>query len=430
MGKIEKNKSPLDFSLPGKDMRWWRDSRFGMFIHWGLYSVPGRGEWLMWNEQIPLEEYSKLADQFKPESFDADAWADCARAAGMKYMVLTARHHDGFCLFDSKASDFTSVKSAAKRDFVAEYVKACRRAGLKVGIYYSPLDWRFPGFFFPDLYRESAEAMKRQTYDQVRELLTNYGKIDILWFDGGGDDWLGFGGLEFGGAKGPGWHSRDAKWPQKEHFKGKPLWESEKLYDMIRKLQPKIVMNDRAGSLGLDWEGDFHTPEGRVGEFDNVRAWETCDCLAGSWGHIPGKSMRSLRDVIQMLVNCAIRDGNLLLNVGPTGDGEIEARQIRRLGQAGEWLKRYGESIYSTRGGPIRPQPWGGTTHCENRIYVHILDWTEDEIVVPIKQKVKSARALTCSHADIKIGRDGIRIRVPEKDRLAPDTVIVLETAG
>jgi len=384
----------------------------------------------MWNEQVPVRDYAKLADQFNPESFAADAWADCARAAGMKYMVLTARHHDGFCLFDSQTSDFTSVKSAARRDLVAEYVAACRRAGLKVGLYYSPLDWRFPGYFFPDLYRESAEAMKQQTYDQVRELLTNYGKIDILWFDGGGDDWLGFGGAEFGGAKGPGWHSRDSKWPQQEHFKGKPLWEPEKLSAMIRKLQPKIVMNDRAGSLGLDWAGDFHTPEGRIGEFDNVRAWETCDCLAGGWGHIPGGTMRSLRNVIQLLVNCAIRDGNLLLNVGPTGDGEIEARQVRRLGEAGEWLKLYGESIYATRGGPIRPQPWGGTTVGKNRIYVHILDWTEDVIVLPpIKQKVKSARALTCRQADIKVRRDGIRISVPPEDRLASDTVVVLETA-
>jgi len=419
------------FGLSAEDMQWWRDARFGMFIHWGVYAIPGRGEWLMWNERVPFREYRKLADQFKPRKFDADAWAACARDAGMKYMVLTARHHDGFCLFNSKVSDFTSVKTAARRDFVAEYVVACRKAGLKVGLYYSPLDWRFPGFFFPDLYRESAEALKQQTYDQVRELLTGYGKIDILWFDGGGDDWLGFGGLEWGGVKGPGWHSRDATWPQKEHFKGKSLWEPAKLYAMIRKLQPHIAMNDRAGSPETDWAGDFGTPERRVGGFDTVRAWETCDCLAASWGYMPNTRMRSLRNSIQLLVTCAVGDGNLLLNVGPKADGEIEPRQVRRLREVGEWLERYGESIYATRGGPTMPEPWGGTTHRGTRIYVHIMDWPEEEIVLaPIRQKIRTTSPLTCRSADVKVDKDGIHIRVPQSDRQAPDTIIVLEMDG
>jgi alpha-L-fucosidase len=260
--------------LPPEDLQWWRDARFGLFIHWGVYAIPGRGEWLMWNERIPFHEYAGLADRFKPLKFDGDAWAEAARAAGAKYAVLTARHHDGFCLFDSRVSDFTSVKTAAGRDFVAEYVEACRRAGLRVGLYYSPLDWRFPGFFFPNLYRESAEAMKQQTYDQVRELLTNYGRIDILWFDGGGDDWLGFGGIEWTGS---GWRSRDSDWPQKEHYGGHPLWEPEKLVAMVRQLQPHVVVNDRSG-----WEGDFATPERKIGAFDTGRPWETCDCLAAS----------------------------------------------------------------------------------------------------------------------------------------------------
>jgi alpha-L-fucosidase len=424
-----KQKKIDNFSLSQKDMQWWRNARFGMFIHWGLYSIPGRGEWLMWNEQIPFREYRKLADQFKPHKFDARAWAACARDAGMKYMVLTTRHHDGFCLYDSHVSDFTSVKTAAKRDFVAEYVEACREAGLKVGLYYSPLDWRFPGYFFPDLYRESAEAMKQQTYDQVRELLTHYGKIDILWFDGGGDDWLGFGGLEFGGAKGHGWHSRDLEWPQKEKFKGTPLWEPAKLYTMIRKLQPKIAMNNRAGSRGVDWAGDFSTPEGKVGEFDTVRAWETCDCLAGAWGYTRDSKMKSFRTCLQRLVNCAVRDGNLLLNVGPTPEGEIEPRQTQRLHDMGRWLAQYGESIYGTRGGPFHPQSWGGTTHRGNRIYVHIMDWPDDEVILPpLHCTIKASRSLTGQGADVKIRKDGIHIRVSEADRQAPNTIILLET--
>jgi alpha-L-fucosidase len=417
-----------DFSLPPEDMQWWRDARYGMFVHWGLYSIPGRGEWLMWDERIPFSEYKKLADEFDPKHFDADAWAACARDAGMKYMVFTARHHDGFCLFDSHVSDFTSVKTRVKRDFVAEYVAACRKAGLKVGLYYSPLDWRFPGFFFPDLYRESAEAMKQQTYDQVRELLTNYGQIDILWFDGGGDDWLGFGGIENSmGTKG--WHNRDQAWPQNSHFAGKPLWEPEKLYAMIRELQPKIAMNDRAGSPGVDWAGDFGTPERKIGEFDTTRAWETCECLAKSWGYIPNRPVQPLRDCIQQLVNCAIRDGNLLLNVGPKPDGEIEREQVQRLGQVGDWLKQYGDSIYATRGGPVIPQLWGGTTHNGNRVYVHILDWTKDEIVVPLTgYKILASRSLTCHDAKITYHDDGVHISVPETDRQSPDTIIVLET--
>ena len=185
-------------------MAWWHDAKFGMFIHWGIYAIPGRGEWVQWNEQIPVEEYAKLADKFQPDKFDADAWASTAKAAGMKYMVLTTRHHDGFCLFDSKASDFTSVKTAAHRDFVADYVKAVRKAGLHVGFYYSPLDWRFPGFFLPDIQLNSAEAMREQYHRQMEELLSNYGQIDVIWFDGGEQDWLSFGG-DWSGAK---WQKR------------------------------------------------------------------------------------------------------------------------------------------------------------------------------------------------------------------------------
>ncbi|MBZ5594323.1 MAG: alpha-L-fucosidase [Acidobacteriia bacterium] len=409
-------------SLTPEDMKWWRDARFGMFIHWGIYSVLGHGEWAQWFEQIDVREYAKLAERFRPQAFDADAWAAAARDAGMKYMVLTARHHDGFCLFDSQVSDFTSVKTAARRDFVAEYVRACRKAGLGVGLYYSPLDWRFPGFFLPGIYRESAEAMKKQTYDQVRELLTNYGKIDILWFDGGGDDWLGFGGLEYWGGK---WHSRDAK----QHYTATPLWEPEKLYRMIRQLQPKIVMNDRAGTPGVDWGGDFHTPERKVGQFDTERRWETCDVLAESWGYVPNEPIRSFRNCVQLLVQTAVNDGNLLLNVGPRPDGAMEPHHVRRLKEVGEWLKRYGESIYGTRGGPVHSGPWGGVTHRDNRLYVHVIDWVDDTIeLTPIPGKIVAARSLTGREIKVEKTAIGIRLTVPPEDRQAVDTIVLLET--
>ena len=165
---------------------WWRDAKFGLFMHWGVYSIPARGEWVQWQEQIPVDEYAKLADQFNPDKFDPNAWAELAKAAGMKYTVLTARHHDGFALFDDPDSDFTSMKAASHHDFVADYVKAVRKAGLRVGLYYSPLDWRYPGFFFPGIYKPNAEQLREQYHRQLNQLASHYGKLDILWFDGGG----------------------------------------------------------------------------------------------------------------------------------------------------------------------------------------------------------------------------------------------------
>ncbi|MGD0579871.1 MAG: alpha-L-fucosidase, partial [Bryobacteraceae bacterium] len=370
-----------------------------MFLHWGLYSILGRGEWVVFTEQMDYREYERLMDQFQPYAFNAEAWAATAKTAGMKYMVLTARHHDGFCLWDSKVSKFKSTNSAARRDFVADYTCACRKAGLLVGLYYSPLDWRFPGFFFPGMYRESAEAMKRQTYDQVRELLTQYGKIDILWFDGGGDDWLGLGGLEFGPG---GWRTRDSKWPQDKHYAGKPLWEPHELYAMIRNLQPDILINDRAASPG-DWQGDFSTPEGRVGAFNTQRPWETCSTLGTSWGYMPNDHMKSFRTCIQLLVQVAVNDGNLLLNVGPTALGPIEPRQVARLKELGGWLHNFGESIYGTRGGPIPSGNWGGCTYRGSQIYVHVLDWPEETVELPgLRQKILQSRSLTARDVDVR----------------------------
>jgi alpha-L-fucosidase len=178
--------------LSNQDMQWWRNAKFGMFIHFGLYAIPGKGEWAMFSEPIDAVEYAKLKDQFTCEKFSGKDWVEAAQNAGCKYMVVTARHHDGFSIFDTKFGDYSSVHSAAKKDLIAEYAKAAHEANMKMGIYYSPLDWRYPGFFFPDMYRTNAEEMKKQTYTQIRELLTNYGKVDILWYDGGEDqlDWF------------------------------------------------------------------------------------------------------------------------------------------------------------------------------------------------------------------------------------------------
>lgn len=199
--------------LSEEQMKWFRDAKFGMFIHWGVYSMLGKGEWVLMNEHLDVRKYETLKDDFLAENFDAEQWAKNAKAAGMKYMVLTTRHHDGFCLFDSKCSDFTAMKGAAHRDFVKEYVEACRKEGMKVGFYYSPLDWRFPGYFMPDLYWESAEALKKQCHDQLMELMSNYGKIDLLWFDG---EWLALGGMDWNGERG--WYRKD-DWQTSEYMR-------------------------------------------------------------------------------------------------------------------------------------------------------------------------------------------------------------------
>jgi Alpha-L-fucosidase len=403
--------------LSASETQWFRDAKFGMFVHFGLYSLLGRGEWVMFNERMSVDEYAELANSFTIPDFDATALAATARAAGMNYMVLTARHHDGFALFDSSVSRFTSVNSAAGRDLVAEYVEACRAEGLKVGLYYSPMDWRFPGYFFPELYLDSALAMRDQCQAQLRELMTNYGKIDLLWFDG---EWLAHGGIEYDGKKG--W-VRDSEFGSSElYFKVNYFWESEKTIAMIRSLQPGIMINNRFG-----WQGDFHVRERRIGGMRTDKPWDSNDCLTISWGWIPGAPMLSLRECVRNLVEIAVRDGNYLLNVGPTDSGAIELRQLRRLSQLGAWLVEYGESLYGTRGGPFLPGEWGGTTYTGATIFIHIIEWQEDEIVLPpLAQGIVEAGSLTSKRFEVQQDERALRIRVPQPDRHQLDTILTL----
>ena len=398
----------------------WRKARFGIFVHWGIYAVPGRGEWVQWQEQIPLKEYAKLADQFKPDAFNADDWAGLFKAAGAKYAVFTARHHDGFAMFDTKAGDFSSVKTAAGRDFVAEFVKAMRKARLGVGLYYSPMDWRFPGYFFPDMQRESAEAMREQYHQQMRELLSNYGKLDVIWFDGGQHYWLNFMGD---------W-TPDATWRKRE--RGKPYpggfnYHHEQVYAMLRQLQPQAVINGRA-----DMVEDFHSREGiaNLGNFDSKRPWELCATINGAWGWKPDQPVMSLRDVVQLLAETAGRDGNLLLNVGPRPDGQIAPPEAARLREIGAWLKRNGESIYNTRGGPFMPGDFGVATHAGKNIYIHALRWPEQDLNLPaLDTPVVGARTLSGARLAYTQTAQGIKVVVPMAQRDWIDTVVVLELA-
>ena len=302
-------------------LKWFHEARFGLYIHFGLYSIPGRGEWTMYSERIPAPEYARLADQFRPEPGCAKEWISAAAAAGAKYVVLTTRHHDGYCLFDSQCSDFTSVKRGPGRDLVREYAEAARAAGLRVGFYYSLLDWRFPGYFEPEKYPESREALIAQAHDQVRELMTNYGKIDLLEYDGGWDSRLRTGR------------------PQWAEF-----WRSAELNAMVRKLQPGILINDRSGT-----DEDLETPEQEVRPGSRGVS-ESCMCIGDScaWGYTRfNPNWKTAEQLLQHLIQAAQGGGNFLLNVGPDPAGRIRSEELDRLAALGSWLRENGEAVYN-----------------------------------------------------------------------------------
>lgn len=394
-----------ELRLSVEQMKWWQDAKFGMFIHWGLYSIEGKGEWAMFNNKIPVDEYAKFADKFNPQHFDANIWAKVAKDAGMKYMVFTARHHDGFALWNSPASysHFNSFETAAHRDFVQEYTDACRKAGLAVGIYYSPMDWRFPGYFKPKELVENAELMKKQAYGQIEELVKNYGKIDILWYDGG---WLAHNGKD-----------ADAAW----------FWEPVKLNKMVRNYQPNVVISPRSG-----WEGDFQCNEGGGKIHGPIidTPWEKCLNLnQTSWGYNPNQNLMSLKDIIVMLVNTVDRGGNMLLNVGPDAQGLIPETHIARLKEVGDWLQKYGESIYFTRPGPFEPKDdMYGSVQKDNLIYVHLLAINDTLQLPPIEKIIISCKQMSGSSLKFIQNENGITIFL---DKLQPElhvSTLVFET--
>jgi alpha-L-fucosidase len=412
--------TPATESAAAREARlaWWREGRFGIFIHWGLYSIPGRGEWVQWNEQIPNEEYARLAEQFQPTHFDAAAWSAIIKGAGAKYAVLTARHHDGFALFDDPGNPFTSVTTAAHRDFVKDYARALHEAGLRVGLYYSPLDWRFPGYVCPDIQRGSAEAMRAQYHRQMEQLLSNYGQIDVLWFDGGETDWLSFGG-DWNGAE---WKKR----PKEKPYHGGFSWHHDEVYSLLRRLQPDILVNGRA-----DMPEDFHSREGdgALGDFDAQHSWELCTTIVkGPWGWNPDAPIKSLATLVQLLVKAVGRDGNLLLNVGPRPDGRIDPDQAARLREIGEWLARYGESIYGTRGGPYLPGDYGVTTRRGNVVYLHVLQWPAQTLVLPaLPARVISASRLDGGQITLRQQEHSLELSCPDGACDAIDTIIKLQ---
>lgn len=347
--------------------QWWREARFGMFIHFGAYAVPARGEWVKSNERITSEAYQKYIDAFYPGQFDAKEWARLAKAAGMKYAVLTAKHHDGYCLFDSKLTDYKLSSRFDGRDLVREFLDAFRAEGLKVGLYFSIIDWHHPDY--PNVgnhpQRDDKEYAKRKfdwdnylkyMHGQVKELVTQYGKLDIMWFDYSFDDYSG------------------------------EKWKARELVDMVRKYQPGIILDNRleahvgltAGKRNISLLGDFETPEQGIpdgpilDQYGNPIPWETCLTLNNHWGyHELDKNWKSPELVIQSLVNCVSKDGNLLLNVGPDARGLIPDESVAILEEVGKWMKRNSESIYGAGSCRLPKPDWGRYTRKSNNLYVH-----------------------------------------------------------
>ena len=340
-------------------MQWWQEARFGMFIHWGVYAIPGRGEWVYYQEHWDTAEYAKLADEFNPRYYDAREWVRLAQDAGMKYMVLTTRHHDGFCLFDSAVSEFTAPRTGAKRDLIAEYAEACHNLGMPMGFYYSLEDWRFPEQLPHLPIRDDLsvyEPMVEQAHAQVRELMSNYGTVDILWYDGG--------------------------------FPG-GVWRADELNAMARRLQPGIIINNRSGP-----DEDFGTPENQIQFLD--RPWEACYTMNDSWGFAEwDRNYKSPTEILHLLSTCVAGGGNLLLNVGPDPEGRIPQAAVDRLRHVGAWMRTNGESVYGTTSSPVPTPAVGWATSNGSAVYVHVWRWPGSELRLAwIGSRVKSARVL------------------------------------
>jgi len=352
-------------------MKWWTEARFGMFIHWGLYALPARHEWVKRQEKMSHEAYQKYFEHFDPDLYDPRAWARAAKAAGMKYFVLTTKHHEGFCLWDSQYTDYKVTNTPYGKDLVRPLVEAMREAGLRVGFYYSLLDWHHPDYppdrnhpmfenvaFMAQARNRDVKKYAAYVRDQVRELLTSFGRIDCLFMD-----------FSFPGKDG----------------KGRADWESEKLLKMIRELQPGIILNDRLDLLDVPGGWDFRTPEqfmprGWVTDGGRRVPWETCQTFSGSWGyHREESSWKSVRQLVVMLIETVSKGGNLLLNVGPTARGTFDARAVERLSGIGNWMAVHDRAI---TGATAAPDDFPTPDRCHltynpatRRIYVHVLEW-------------------------------------------------------
>jgi alpha-L-fucosidase len=423
-------------TLAGHDarMQWWREARFGLFLHWGLYAIPAGawngqtnyGEWIRNNARIPIGVYDQFVQKFNPTEFNAGEWVRLAKNAGMKYIVITSKHHDGFCLFDSRYTDFDVMSTPFKRDILKELSEACRKEGIKLGFYYSIMDWHHPDYL-PRRDWETDRPAAGAVFDryvqymknQLKELLTNYGPIGVLWFDG---EW-------------------ESTWTE---TRGRDL------YQYVRSLQPNIIINNRVGASRSGMEGfsadkesagDFGTPEQQIPATGLPGLdWETCMTMNDNWGYNSrDENWKSAKDLIRMVVDIASKGGNFLLNVGPTAEGGFPIRSLSRLTFLGMWLGTNGESIYGTQSGPFRILDWGRCTQKPvaggTRLFLAVFDWpTDRRLVVPgIFNTVKQAYVLSDpAKAALPVTRreDALAIEVPGIPPQAFCSVVVLDVEG
>lgn len=400
-------------------MAWWREARFGLFIHWGLYAIPagewngrtipGVGEWIMHFGQIPVAEYEPLKDRFNPTKFDADAWVRLAKDAGMRYLIITTKHHDGFALFASEHSDYDIEATPYGRDIMKQIADACRRHGLKIGWYHSILDWHHPHANAEDWPKYHDVLVK-----QCAELLTDYGPIDVLWFDG---EW-------------------DANWTEEQ---------GRALEQRLHELQPNIIINNRIGksrqgmagmSANRESAGDFGTPEQEVPARGLPGVdWESCMTMNDSWGFKKSDhNWKSSDQLIRTLVDIASKGGNFLLNVGPTAEGEIPPESVERLRDIGDWLEVNGEAIYGTAASPFPRLDWGRCTRKGNTLYLHVFDRPANgTLLLPgLRNKVLRARVLefSASALDHQQTENGVTVQLPANQVVPPVTVIALDVEG
>ncbi|HTV43476.1 MAG TPA: alpha-L-fucosidase [Candidatus Sulfotelmatobacter sp.] len=400
-------------------MAWWRDARFGMFIHWGLYSeaagywngqpTSGAGEWIMSDMRIPRAQYETLAPRFDPVKFDADQWAETAHNAGMKYLVITSKHHEGFCMFKTAATDYNVVDAAPwHTDPLQALSKACRRHGIKFCVYYSIMDWhspdQAPAYNPTSFVPGQKEAYIQYMETELKELITQYHPA-VLWFDG---QWMN------------GWTDEDG----------------QRLYGYLRALDPKLIINNR-----IKGAGDYETPEQYIPPNGLPgRDWETCMTMNDTWGYKrDDNNWKSTQTLIRNVVDIASKGGNYLLNVGPTGEGLIPDASIERLTEIGRWMKVNGVAIYGTSASPFTRQlPWG---RCTSRtsghntiLYLHVFDWpADDKLVVPLSNKIRRASLLVDRSTPLRMenGEDGVTIFLPQHapDEISSTVVVKLDGA-
>lgn len=393
----------------------WQDKKFGLFIHWGPVSL--RGTEIGWSRgrEVPIQEYDNLYKEFNPVLFDAAEWVGLAKSAGMKYIVITSKHHDGFCIWDSEYTDYDIMSTPFKRDVLRELSDECKRQGIMFGTYHSLCDWHHP--HYTTRYRndprpvEESDMSQYVDYlnNQVKELIVKY-DTKILWFDGEWEDsWTHELGMD--------------------------------LYKNVRSWGDDILINNRVdkgrrGMKGMtateQFAGDFGTPEQEIGEFIIDKPWESCITICKQWAWKPNDELKSLRECILTLAKTVGGGGNLLLNIAPMLDGRIEQRQINRLLEMGDWLGKYGESIYNTLPGPYKTTEWMASTFKDNKIFIHLLDWPKGDLLLTKlpNHKVLSAKIMGGKTVTLKEDKKYLTIQIPKKPVDENDTVLILELDG